>query len=166
MTIITDSRQYRKAFLRFLLCAHEHAEERDTWERARNRTKILTTAATLGHMSTGGAGRSNTRAARADGPASYRQPGSSDFDSSQGSPMQMDSMRRAAQKGERTSYSPGQCFIPWKMSRRRELERSGPALGVLGYTHTHTYSPEKPVLTLISKFEVPRNTETAARPRP
>lgn len=118
MTVISDSSQFRKAFLGFLLCAHQHAERNGNWKMARDRTDILTKAANLGNM-TGGGRRSNTRPERGGGPVSYREPGSSDSSrpSSQGSPMQMDTMRRAAQNGERASYSPNQCFLPWKMSR-------------------------------------------------
>ncbi|POS73591.1 hypothetical protein DHEL01_v208009 [Diaporthe helianthi] len=119
MTVMSDSSQFRKAFLGFLLCAHQHAEKNGDWKMARDlRTNILTKAANLGSMKSG-AGRSNTRPERGGGPVSYREPSSSDSSqpSSQGSPMQMDTMRRAAQNGEKTSYSPDQCFLPLKMSR-------------------------------------------------
>ncbi|KAK2609500.1 hypothetical protein N8I77_002997 [Diaporthe amygdali] len=108
MTVISDSSQFRKAFLGFLLCAHQHAEKNGNWKVARDRTDILTKAANLGSM-TGGGRRSNTRPERGGGPVSYREPSSSDSSrpSSQGSPMQMDTMRRAAQNapadGRKTS---------------------------------------------------------------
>lgn len=134
MTVISDSKLYRKAFLGFLLCAHQRAEGDTRWETARDRTNILTKAGNLGSL-TGRAGRFNPRPVRSSKQVLYQEPSSSDIGSSQGSDMQIDAMRRAAQKGEKTSYSHDQCFPPWEVSRPRELERSEDALGVLGCKH-------------------------------
>lgn len=147
MTVLTESKQFRKAFLGFLLSAHQG---NNGWNIDRDGKDITIQAGNLGDF-TADTSRHNTRPARSGGPVSYQEASSSDtgMDSSQGEGMQLDNIRRGAQNGERTSYSPDQCFLPWNISSPRELDRPR-TCARRSWILTHTYKPEKPLLTLIS----------------
>ena len=107
MTVVTDSKQLRKAFLGFLLCAHLHEDGNDSWQKARDGVDILAKASSLSRMAAGsGAGPSSSSSRPTRGPKrtyTERDSQSSSQPSSQG---MYDAVRKAAQTGEKTSYPP------------------------------------------------------------